>query len=208
MTSIELESYVTGWENAYLARFLIAGFGIAIAVAIFKSFFNRGYNLLFVILASLVSAACLIFALLPQQVIGLVISTPYLTRIRIIAGGISLIVLFITLESIRRNSLQERYAILWIATALVIFLCAVLPAMVALFRALTGMNYVGVIVAVAFTFLILVAFHFSISLSETQKKLTKITQKLALLEMRLKKISEKNDKDVFEENDDPVEPRS
>jgi hypothetical protein len=185
MTPSELNSYITSWESAYISRVFIALIGIAIITMMIGAIMKKNFSLLAIFLAFFASAVCLFFAIIPQETIRFVISTPYMTRIRIIMGSISFLVLLITLESVRRNNLQERYAILWVATALVIVFCAVFPAAVALLRAITGMSYVAVIVAVAFTFLILVAFHFSISLSRLTRKITQIAQELAILKTHM-----------------------
>jgi hypothetical protein len=185
MTPSELNSYITSWESAYISRVFIALIGIAIITMMIGAIMKKNFSLLAIFLALFTSSVCLFFAIIPQETIRFVISTPYMTRIRIIMGSISFLVLLITLESVRRNNLQERYAILWVATALVIVFCAVFPAAVALLRAITGMSYVAVIVAVAFTFLILVAFHFSISLSRLTRKITQIAQELAILKTHM-----------------------
>jgi hypothetical protein len=199
MTPSELNSYITSWESAYISRVFIALLGIAIIAIAVAALIKKDFSLLAIFLALFASAFCLFFAVIPQETIRFVITTPYLTRIRIIMGSISFLVLLITLESVRRNNLQERYAILWVATALIIVFCAVFPAAVALLRAITGMSYVAVIVAVAFTFLILVAFHFSISLSRLTQKLTRIAQELAILKTHME--DHKRDQDNEEDRE-------
>jgi hypothetical protein len=73
----------------------------------------------------------------------------------------------------------------------VIFLCALFPEAVNLFRAVTGMQYVTAVVAVAFTFLVLVAFNFSIAMSAMEADRDKIAQKVAVLEARLNELEQK-----------------
>ena len=51
----------------------------------------------------------------------------YLARIRILMGMVSGLVLLVTLESLRRYHLRERYAILWMVTGLLILLTAIFP---------------------------------------------------------------------------------
>lgn len=185
MTTIDIDSYITGWETAYLARSLIGLTGLIIILISLMSILKKNCNPLATALALLGSASLLVFALYPQSCIRFVISTPYMTRIRLITASISFVVLLITLEAIRRQRLQERYAILWVSTSLAIIFFTIFPAAVALLRAMTGMSFEAVLIAIAFTFLIMVCFHFSISLSRTQEKLNKIVQQLALLEMKM-----------------------
>ncbi|MDB4285589.1 DUF2304 domain-containing protein [bacterium] len=147
------------------------------------------------------SALCLVFALWPQGVIDFIISTPYETRVRVNMGGVSILVLLITFEAIRSSRLQERYALLWIATALVVFTSALFPQTVSLFRALTGMEYATALVAMAFAFLILVAFHFSVSISSSRSKAARVAQKVALLEERLLRLEEQVRRPAEEEKE-------
>ena len=96
--------------------------------------------------------------------------------------------LLITLESIRVTRLQERYALLWVVTALVILAATLFPEAVNLVRAVMGMRYDEAVLAVAFTFLVLLAFHFSISVSALQSKLAKTAQRIALLDARIDEL--------------------
>lgn len=180
----------TGWEEATVQRVIIGLIGILILAVTMRWMWKRDCNLLVAALWVIVGSAFLVFSIYPQQVIKFVIGTEYMTRIRTIMGGVSLLVLFITLESLRRTHLQERYALLWVATALVILACVLFPHAVDLLRAVTGMEYAAAIAAVAFTFLVLVAFHFSISMSSMQSKQSKVAQRLAILEARVKKLEQ------------------
>ncbi|MBW2043239.1 MAG: DUF2304 family protein, partial [Deltaproteobacteria bacterium] len=97
----------------------------------------------------------------------------------------------ITVEAIRRAHLQERYAILWIATGMLILATAFFPQILNVFRLVLGSDYVAVVIGILFTFLLLIAFHFSISLSTLRKNQTQIVQKLALIEQNLSDLSER-----------------
>lgn len=180
--------FARGWDTALGPRIAIAAIGLLVVLFVIRSLIRRDTSLLVGTLWALAGAVLLVFAAFPQDVIGVIIDTPYLVRARLLMGGISVLVLLITFESIRRTHLQERYALLWVWTALVILLCTVFPDTVAVFRAITGMDYAAAIVAVAFTFLVLVAFHFSISLSASQSKQTKLAQRVAILEARVREL--------------------
>ena len=113
------------------------------------------------------------------------VNLPHLARIRLLMAGVSLLVLLVACESIRRGLLHERYALLWIATGTLILLCAVLPDTLGWVSRTFGMQYVTAVVAVVFTFLILVSFHFSLALSHSETRLSRIAQRCAQLEARL-----------------------
>jgi hypothetical protein len=175
----------TGWNAAVGARMLMGVFGLLILGLAARTLWRRSGSRLVALLWLPVGAVGVVFALAPQRLVDVVIQTDYVQRVRMMAGGISALVLLITFEALRRTQLQERYALLWVATALVILVAALFPGVVALFRAVTGMTYAGAVLAVTFTFLALVAFHFSISISGFQARQDKIAQRVAVLEARL-----------------------
>jgi hypothetical protein len=190
VTPFEMETlnYAMGWEHATGYRILLGLVGLLILAFTAKLAWKRDCSLITTILWLVVGAVLIFFAAYPQKVIRLVVQTEYMTRIRFIMGAVSVLVLLITFESIRRTHLQERYALLWVVTGLVILTSVLFPRAVSLFRAVTGMDYVSAIVAVAFTFLVLVAFNFSIAMSAMAEDRSKLAQRIAILEARLKKL--------------------
>jgi len=197
MNSAALDSLtlrlLTGWQQAVGQRVAVGLVGAAILLLTVRALLKKDCSLLAALIWLSAGSVLLVFSFIPQQFIRFVISKEYIVRIRFIMGGVSILVLLITLESIRRTHLQERYALLWVATALVIFFCVLFPHAVDLFRAATGMTYVTAIVAVTFTFIVLVAFHFSISMSITLCKQSKIAQRVAILEARLSEVERNGD---------------
>jgi len=180
--------FTTGWNEAVGVRLAAALFGLVVISLVVKTVWRRDFNALVSGLWLAAGGLSLAFSLWPQVIIDSIIQTPYEIRVRIITGGISILVLLVTLEAIRSNRLQERYALLWLATAAVILLSVMFPRAVMLFRAVTGMKYETALMAVAFTFLVLVAFHFSISISFARTKQARIAQRVAILEERLRQV--------------------
>ena len=118
---------------------------------------------------------------------------PFLERIRLLMAAVSLMVLLVTVESIRRYRLRERYAIIWVLTGAVIMLCAFFPNLLRIFSLWFGMQYVTSVVAIVFTFLILVAFHFSTALSLARDNFARLAQQTAILEARLNHLERRLD---------------
>lgn len=114
-----------------------------------------------------------------------------LDRIRLLMGSLSVFVLLVTFEAVRRLHLQERYALLWVSTGIILLLCAVFTRVLDFFCALFGMQYITFIVAVIFTFLLLVSFHFSIALSRNAKDRASLAQRTAQLEARIEQLENK-----------------
>ena len=176
------------WADAWVLRSVCGIVGTASLFIVVRGLRKKKLNLLVALTWLIFGAITFCFAFIPQETIRLVISVEYYVRVRIIVAGISLLILLVTFESVRHTRLKERYAILWIITALVLLVCSMAPQLVDLLRAATGMDYATAIVAVAFTFLLFVAFDFSISLSRMQEKNVQLAQRIALLQQEVEKL--------------------
>jgi hypothetical protein len=135
---------------------------------------------------ALVVVALLAAALVPAWP-WLAVATQMM-RIRVLMGTVSAGVFLITLLAIRSYKLREKYAVLWLATAVMIFLVAFFPELVETTRVWFGMQYVTSVVAVVFVFLVLVSFHFSIALSALNDKAAATASRCAILEARLQEL--------------------
>lgn len=118
-------------------------------------------------------------------------SATMLFRMRIVLGFLSALVLMITLEAVRRFAMEERYALLWVFTGVILLVFAVYPDAVGWLATLTGMQYVSAITMVVFAFLLMVVFNFSLALSELRADQRRICQHAAELELRLTKLEQK-----------------
>lgn len=113
-------------------------------------------------------------------------------RMRLTMGLLTFIILYVTLEAVRRNRLKERYALLWVGTGGVFFIFALYPDLVEQLVKLTGMHYITTIVVLVFAFLVLLAFHISLALSRNEEDRRALAKTVALLEERIASL-EKND---------------
>jgi hypothetical protein len=111
-------------------------------------------------------------------------------KIRLFMGSVSFLHLFITMEAVRRNTLKERYALLWIGTGLVLLTFAIYPNVIGWLVQITGMHYTSAIMVVLFSFMILIAFHVSLVLSKFDQEKRQLTQNLALLETRVRVLEQ------------------
>ena len=112
-------------------------------------------------------------------------------RVSVIAAAAAAALLFVVLELIRSRRLRERYALLWLATGVVLLVLS-------LWR--SGLNtiadWVGVtgyppavLFAVAVLFILLVLLDYSTVISKLSDQNTVLAQRLALLEQRLRERS-------------------
>jgi hypothetical protein len=100
-----------------------------------------------------------------------------------IAAGILLLVVF---ELIRSRRLQERYALLWLLTGVVIFVLAVWRGLLGKVSDLVGIAYPpSALFILAAFFILLVLLHYSTVISRLSEQNTTLAQRLALLENEL-----------------------
>ena len=108
-------------------------------------------------------------------------------RVSIFAAVAALILLVVILELVRSRRLQERYALLWVMTAVVLLVFA-------LWR--DGLNVLARTVGIAYPpsalfllgalFILIVLLHYSTVISELAERNLMLAQRIALLEQRLK----------------------
>jgi hypothetical protein len=108
-------------------------------------------------------------------------------RISIAASIASVLLVLIVLELIRRRRLRERYALLWLATGVVLL---VLSAWRGALNTIAGWLGVSsyppaILFAAATLFVIVVLLHYSTVLSKLADESTILAQRVALLEREL-----------------------
>jgi len=108
-----------------------------------------------------------------------------LIRSQIIIGALSIILLLITFELIRKERLREEYSILWLFTGAAIFVFSLWPEffLSRFFTKITGVFYLSAVVMIAFLFLLLIVFHFSVVISKLTDRNKELAQRHALLEL-------------------------
>ncbi len=113
-----------------------------------------------------------------------------LIKIQIIVGVLSMILLLITFELIRKKKLREEYAILWLFTGALVLVLSLWPYffLSQFFARITGIFYLSAVVLIAFFFLLLIVFHFSVVISKLTGQNKDLAQRYALLEMEFKEL--------------------
>jgi hypothetical protein len=108
-------------------------------------------------------------------------------RISIAATFVSVVLLLVVFELIRSRRLRERYALLWLATGVVLVaLSAWRGGLNTIARWLGVRSYPpAVLFAVGLLFVILVLLHYSTVISRLSDQNTTLAQRLALLESRI-----------------------
>ena len=118
--------------------------------------------------------------------------TPF--RVSIAAAIAALILLTVIFELIRSRRLQERYALLWLLTGLVIFVLAIWRSLLGRASDLVGIAYPpSALFILAAFFILLVLLHYSTVISRLSEQNTALAQRLALLENRLREAEDRPD---------------
>jgi hypothetical protein len=108
------------------------------------------------------------------------------TRLQIVAVVASAGLLVILLELVRRRRLLERYALLWLLSALVLLGLSIWGGLLEELASLIGVAYPpNALFLVAFGFVMVLLLHFSLAVSRLTDQTKVLAQRLALLEERL-----------------------
>ena len=114
------------------------------------------------------------------------------SRLTFVAAVAVVLVLAVIIELIRRHRLQERYALLWIATGGVMLFFALWRSALDRFAELVGVAYPpSALFMVAGLFVFVVLLHFSTVLSKLSEQNKTLAQQIALLEQRLRERDER-----------------
>jgi len=113
-----------------------------------------------------------------------------LIKIQLFIGTLSIILLFITFELIRKEKLREEYSLLWLFTGAVILIFSIWPEyfLSRFFSQITGIFYLSAVVLLAFMFLLLIVFHFSVVISKLTDRNKELAQRHALLELEFREL--------------------
>jgi hypothetical protein len=128
------------------------------------------------------------------------------TRIQIVAIiGSGALLLFI-LELVRRRRLLERYALLWLFSALVLLGLAAWRGGLQKLADLFGIAYPpNALFFIAFAFVLALLLHFSVAVSRHSDQIKVLAQRLALLEERVRR-TEKATSDGTSEREPALTP--
>jgi hypothetical protein len=104
-------------------------------------------------------------------------------RVSIVAALAALVLLFVIFELIRSRRLQERYAMLWLLTAVVILVLALWRGLLSRIAKTVGIAYPpSALFVLAAFFILLLLLHYSTVISKLSDQNRILAQRLALLE--------------------------
>jgi len=112
-------------------------------------------------------------------------------RIQLVAILGAAVLLFVVLEMVRRRRLMERYALLWLFSAIVLLALASWSGGLAKISHAIGVIYPpNALFFIAFGFVLVLLLHFSSVVSRLSDQTKVLAQRLALLDERLRRSEE------------------
>lgn len=127
-------------------------------------------------------------------------------RIQIVAVLAAFALAILILELVRRRRLNERYALLWLFSALIILILAVWEGLLARIASLLGIAYPpNALFLIAVGFILLLLLSMSTSLSRLQGQTRVLAQRLAILEARFRDAQGGSGRGAPEATQDPVD---
>lgn len=107
------------------------------------------------------------------------------SRIRIVTIVASISILLAILELVRRRKLKEEYSVLWVGTALIVFVLSVWYGALDALRSVLGADVPSsALFFCGLVFAILLLLHFSVRISHLERQLTALIQEVGLLSVR------------------------
>ena len=118
-------------------------------------------------------------------------------RIQILAIVVSAALLLVVLEMVRRKAFLERYALLWLLSAVVLLALSIWRGMLEWVSQLVGIAYPpNALFLIAFGFVLILLLHFSLAVSRLSDQSKVLAQRLALLEQRQSEQERRSNKVV------------
>jgi hypothetical protein len=109
-------------------------------------------------------------------------------RIQVVAILGAAVMLVVVLELVRRRRLLERYALLWLFSAVVLLGLAIWRGLLARISGAIGVVYPpNALFVIAFAFILLLLLHFSTAVSRLTDQSKVLAQRIALLEERIRR---------------------
>jgi hypothetical protein len=110
------------------------------------------------------------------------------TRIQIVALIGAVVLFVVVLDLVRRRKLLERYALLWLFSALVLIALSAWTNLLQDVASLVGIAVPSnALFAIAFGFVLVLLLHFSVAVSRHADQSKVLAQRVAMLEQRLRR---------------------
>ncbi len=110
------------------------------------------------------------------------------THLRIIIGILCFTLVGIIIELIRQNRLKEHYAIIWLLTAVSIFIFGIWPDSLNMISRIVRLHHLTTLFMVAFLFLLAIVLYFTLVISQLFDRNRRVTQEVAWLRFEMEQL--------------------
>ncbi len=104
---------------------------------------------------------------------------------RVISFTLAAIVIFLTVEMIRRRKLREEFAMIWLLASAVVLTLAIFPAIPFRLQRMLNVNYLTIILLSSMAFIGLILMHFATELSKQAEQIRQLAEHSAILQQQL-----------------------
>lgn len=112
------------------------------------------------------------------------------THLRVIIGILCFTLVGIIIELIRQDRLKEHYAIIWLLTAVSIFIFGIWPNSLNVISRIVRLHHLTTLFLVAFLFLLAIVLHYTLAISQLFDRNRRLTQEVAWLRFELEQLRE------------------
>ncbi len=127
------------------------------------------------------------------------------SRTRIVAAILAIAFMFLILELIRRNKLQERYSVIWFVAGLGMLAGAAFPGLLEFVAEVMGVRDTNVaLFSIVLLLLLGLALNFSVIMSRQAAQITRLAQERALEGVRQDEAQTSLDKDAGSPNSSAI----
>lgn len=101
---------------------------------------------------------------------------------------------FLTLFWVRSRELSEKYAVGWMAVALLVLLCGIFPKVIMLAAERAHLAYPTAVLFISLAAIYFFSFTVSVSLTRQYRRNVRLMQELAIMEQRVRALEENSHK--------------
>ena len=120
------------------------------------------------------------------------VQTGFTTPHRVALLALSVLLLLVILELVRRGRFKERYALLWLASALFGLAVGVFPGIIVWIARALHVQFLTVVFGLAFVFFLGLILGFCVVISQLSEQNRELAQELALLANRVKTLEDED----------------
>lgn len=173
--------FANQWLGTALPKLFLLFLGILLCILVVAAVWDRRIKTLGASFG--ISLCILLFAIaFGESVATLFGGLEVATRIRLVAVFVSIAMLLLTFFTFWKTGLHLRYGVLWGSVSLLVLLTALFPGPLRAFPSILGVQYGLAVAVLGILFLLLLAFHLSVVVSELQNRQTYLLERVRLLE--------------------------